>query len=493
MSSKSANFKKNQTGLALLVFIVAVFLAVSTYYFSSISIVAIKTDKIEKTQAVLKRAKQALLAYAQIDWNAALKPGRIGKLPCPDLRAVGSDGEQDSPCGLAYSNAVGYFPWRTLGMEITKDSSGSCLLYAVSPAYKVAPVAALNPDSYGQFLKLDNTGAIIQGLLPEERPVAIIIAPQATLPGQVRETIAGVTCGSYYGNNIFNLMAAYLDSNGVTNNAAMNPGVNNNIDEITSAYAGSAEAANPINDRVITISHREFWDALDQTITSAAFDTKMKNLTEAITLCFARYGFNNGSRLPMPANLSLAEYRRSADYIGAGLFNNGYSGRLPYNVSLSNAEIGNGDLSNIFSNAYCDGLDLRSTDTVESINFSNVSGSDNGEYFDLWSNWKDYFFYAISKDFNPSSSAICSGNCINVGASQYAGAVFFSGIKLAGQTRYSPPFDPYNKQAVANYLENNNAIKFPDNMGNANYNTVGGGSNDVMFCIKTNMSVNECL
>ncbi len=496
MINNQTGGKKKQQGLALLVLVIIIFLAMTTYYFSSISIVEIKADKVEQTQAVLKRAKQALLAYAVTKWYQPGEGGKMGKLPCPDYNNNGVDGEQDGNCGNAYANAIGYFPWRTLGLEITKDSSGACLLYAVSPAYKTSPAAALNPDSYGQFRIVNNAGAVVQGALPEDRPVAVIIAPEAALSGQARENNPAITCGSYYGNNIFNLTAAYLDNNGNTNNAAIDPGTDNVIENFVAMYAGSDETNNPLNDRLVTISHRELWDAMQEVITGAAFDTRMRNLTEAIALCFAEYGDHNGERLPMPAALDLngGEYRKNSDYDDSGNFSVRFAGRLPYNVSRANTEINNGDDDNIFSNAYCDGLDLPSTGVTETINFSNDMGSDQGEYFDLWSNWKDHFFYAISKDHNPSeSTAGCSGDCIKVGGSTYAGVVFFSGLKQVGQSRYAPPFEADDKKDVANYLENNNAADFPDNGGDADYDIVSGGSNDVMFCIKSDMSVVECL
>ena len=89
-------------------------------------------------------------------------------------------------------------------------------MYAVSPAYKNSPESALSPDSFGQFRLVDNLGATLQGLLPEDRPVAIVIAPGSTLPGQVRVSNVGTFCGSYYGDDIAVLIAAYLDNNGVT-------------------------------------------------------------------------------------------------------------------------------------------------------------------------------------------------------------------------------------------------------------------------------------
>ena len=145
---------------------------------------------------------------------------------------------------------------------------------------------------------------------------------------------------------------------------------------------------------------------------------------------------------------------------------------------------------------------------LDVINDTDDDGSDNGEYFDLWQNWKDHFFYAISAHFKPSgvgSTTSCSSDCVKVSGTEYAGIIFFSGLKQAvagvDQTRYAPPFDGAlaldgvdDKDDISNYLEDNNVADFPDNTGNADYDPVNAvSSNDVMFCIRQDMSVIECL
>ena len=502
--------KNKQSGLVLLVMVVVIFLAISIYYFSSISLVEVKVDKIVKTQVVLKRAKQALLDYALANWRLTNETGKIGKLPCPDYGSNGVDGEQDGNCGNAYANGIGYFPWRTLGIDITKDSSGSCLLYVVSPAYKTSPAAALNPDSYGQFRIVDSNGATSQGVSPEDRPVVVIIAPGSTLTGQARINNSVDICDSYYSDNISNLIAAYLDNDGTTNNAAIDPATNNIIENFVAKYAGSEQSNNPLNDSLITITHGEFWDVMQSTIESAAFNDRMKNLTEAITVCFAAYGLSNANNnLPMPAPLSIngGEYRRNVDYDDSGVFTAAFAGRLPYDVLRANTELVNGNNSHIFDNSFCDNLSLPAAG-INDIHFTDDDGSDNGEYFDLWQNWKDHFFYAISAHFKPSgvgSTTSCSSDCVKVSGTEYAGIIFFSGLKQAvagvDQTRYAPPFDGAlaldgvdDKDDISNYLEDNNVADFPDNTGNADYDPVNAvSSNDVMFCIRQDMSVIECL
>ena len=435
--------KKKQSGIVLLVMVIVIFLAISTYYFSSISLVEIQVDKIEKTQVVLKSAKQVLLDYALINWRMTGQAGKIGKLPCPDYKdgALEIDGEQDGSCGNAYANAIGYFPWRTLGIDITKDSSGSCLLYAVSPAYKTSPAAALNPDSYGQFRIVDNAGVTSQGVLPEDRPVVVIIAPESTLTGQARINNSVDICGSYYSNNISALVAAYLDNNGITNNAAIDPATNNAVENFVAKYAGSEQGNNPLNDRLITITHGEFWDVMQSTIESPAFNNKMEYLTEAIAVCFAAYGTSNPPKnnLPMPASIDVngGEYRRNVDYDDSGVFTTAFAGRLPYDVSRANSGIPINNQAYIFDNAFCDNMSLPAAG-INDIHFTDGNGSDHGEYFDLWQNWKDHFFYAISAHFKPGgagSTTSCGSDCVEVNGTKYAAIVFFSGLKRSGQTR----------------------------------------------------------
>ena len=390
---------KRQNGIAMLMIVIALALTISLYYFSTVSVVDIQNDNALKTQAELKRAKQALLDYALINWRRAGEGGKIGKLPCPDYLPAANEGSQDGNCGTAYSNAIGFLSWRELGIDVPKDSSGSCFLYIVSPAYKSSPVAALNRDSYGQIQIVDSLGGVIQGASPEDRPVAVIIAPGGALAGQARIFDEDSICGLDYAN-----ILAYLDDHGTINNAALAAAANNVIDVLVNSYAGSDDLdnPNPLNDRLITITHKEFWDALDSSITDVAFNTRMDNLTEAIALCLAAYGSNNGDHLPMPAALDLnlvlnnREYRNDSLYQDSNVFTSGFSGRLPYDISNANAvlpaPVGPANDVKLFGNAVCDDVDLV-TGVFNNINFNDV----NGEFFELWQNWKDHFFLCHSR------------------------------------------------------------------------------------------------
>jgi len=511
--------KNKQCGIALLMVVIVLALAVSGYYFSKISVIDIKLDSKLRTQFELKRAKQALLDYALIKWRAGSETGQLGKLPCPDYTSNNNEGSQDTGCGNAYADAIGFFPWRTLGIDVPKDSSGSCFLYVVSPAYKSSPIAALNPDSYGQIQIVDSSGAVVQGATPEDRPIAVIIAPGKVLSAQLRVFDNDSICGNDYDN-----VASYLDDDGTNDNTAIDPSVDNVIDLLVGSYAGSEEGDNPdpLNDRLITITHQEFWGAMGSTITDTAFDEQMEILTEAIAHCLAAYGSNNSRYLPVPALMNLAggEYRKSSDYNDSGIFTEGYSGRLPYNISKANEEVSATTNNNIlFKNSYCDGLNIMSTsDPVWFTDPDPLSDILEGKYYQLWSNWKDHFFYAISKSHNPDAVAPtnnCSGDCLEVSGTKYAGIVFFAGLK-DGQQRYTRPFDGGSanktvdidnvddKDDIGNYLENNNADDFPSysgdplvviqpvNDGFRDFSPDSNPTNDIRFCITPAMTVNQC-
>ncbi|MCK4674911.1 MAG: hypothetical protein KAT61_03280 [Gammaproteobacteria bacterium] len=513
--------KKQQHGLALLVLVIMLALTFTAYYFSSISVIEIQADNIQNSRKNLRHAKQALIGYALSNWRTANGAGKLGKLPCPDYKSTLEDGEQDGNCGNAYANGIGYLPWRTLGIDVPKDSSGSCLLYAVSPAYKTSPAAALNPESYGQLKTVDSAGNPQQGTIPDERLVAVIIAPGNVLPGQTRLNDPNIKCGSYYSNDIVDLVNAYMDDDGITDNTDIVSSPDNTIDEFVHKYSESETLATILNDRLITISYDEIWVPLLKDLErDNFFDTKMRNLTEALAKCLAEYATYNDTTkgkksLPWPAALDLNEYRNSYSYDDNADDTKGHAGRLPYQVLNSNATIGN-DLTEpsapyagFMEYSLCNNLNVGGT-TID------LTDKD-GEYWNLWSNWKEYFFYVLSKSYNPDNSGVdCAAGCIQLSVDR-AGIVFFSGLKQTvggvDQQRYSPPLDvaqaldgANDKDEVFNYLENNNAADFPDDAGilpagdgglafepGRTFEAVGGTSKDIMYCINTDLSVVECL
>jgi hypothetical protein len=107
-------------------------------------------------------------------------------------------------------------------------------------------------------------------------------------------------------------------------------------------------------------------------------------------------------------------------------------------------------------------------------------------------NWKDHFFYAVSKKYAledgvPPTAAhtgcLAPGDCVSVNTTNYAAVVFFGNSPY----RDSPEFQSRNiadKFDIANYLENGNDAIFTDAGGNGAYNPViAANSNDVIYCL----------
>ena len=476
--------KKKQNGIALLVLVIVLALTLSTYYFTSISVVDIQIDRLEKTRNALKQAKQALINYAVM--HADRRPavdnvGEFGYLPCPHI-SDGLEGKQDGTCNGRYKNTIGYLPWYSLDTEVLKDGNGNCLWYAVSSSYKNSPNSLLiNEDTNGMFQIVDSSGAVVKGNSPEDRVVAIIFSPGHLLDSQNRNFDATTNCGDDAAN-----VAAYLDNDGTTSNATIDAN-EDKIDQFVHATLTSDAEGVPYNDYFITITREELWSAI--TVRSD-FNDKMRNLTEALALCLRNYAMINGfNRLPWPAPIALADYRIDLNYDDTNA--SGYNGRLPFIVTDSNTAITVGTNAELFEQGACDvagGLpvDLRlATD----------------EYRRLWNNWKDHFFYVVSNEYAPAPTLKpVPGSCVdcvtvNTMTNQMAGIVIYAGSRLGTQVRTGPvsttvPVDIDEKDSIINYIENTNESDFPDNAGNRAY--VTGGGNDIMFCIGTDLAVAEC-
>jgi len=462
-----------QNGIALLILVIVVALTITTYYFSSISLVDYQVNNLEQTRSALKKAKQALINYAVMhaDGSGSGNPGEFGYLPCPHI-ANATEGVQDLTCKARYKNTIGYLPWISLETDILRDGSGNCLWYAVSGSYKNNPNSQLiNEDTNGMFQTVDDNGATIQGGLSHERVVAIVFAAGAPVANQDRTYDPTKACGDDAAN-----VAEYLEGDGITDNSAVQDIVDT-IDQFISASITSDSLAAPYNDLMITISREEIWAAI---MARNDIDGKMQTLTHALAQCLRNYAVTNGlNRLPWPADVALADYRLENNYDDTD-GSSGYFGRYPFIVTGSNAVIGVGANDEIFTQGSC-------TTAGGIIEDLDVAGS---EYRNLWDNWKDHFFYVVSKGFEPDNSAASCGTCITVNMNKMAAVVIYAGSRQGGQLRTGPVgVDVDTKNSVFSYIENGNEAEFPDMTGNGNYVT---GGNDIMFCIDDSLGVAQC-
>jgi hypothetical protein len=485
------NSPGRQKGLVLLGIVIFFVLAVIAYFLSGMSVVEIRQYQVERTAKSLQQAKQALIAYAvtygDIDGDADLLPdfpGAYGFLPCPDYNAGLAEGLEDNGnCGVSGLPKLGYFPWKTLDLPVLKDAGGACLLYAVTGEYKndenlpSTKTQMLNEDTNGMFQIIDDTGAVVRGVNPEDRVVAVILAPGKALPGQDRDFTLGSFCGDDYAN--FN---AYLEDGGGADNSDVTT-VLGTLDQFIHATAASTDDANPNphNDLFVTITRDEIWSAI---VSRTDFVQKMTDLTEALAMCLSDYAAANTlDRLPWPVTTVMADYRDTANYNDNASSAPGYAGRFPFTIDDSNAAIPGANISSaLFSEAGCNAVNVTSGATVDLQTIG-------AEYRVLWENWKDHFFYVVSRDYAPDNVAAACGTCITVGpgpgiGAQRAAAVIFANTRQGGQVRDEPiGGDADTKFNVNNYMDNGNGANFPDIAGNGNYLT--SATNDIMYCLTT--------
>lgn len=464
-----------QRGAALLLLMLVVIVASASVLLANVNRDDLRARRIANTQALLAEAREALLEYAVL--NPDLNAGRPFSLPCPDIDAGGGLPEgvaHTNSCGATGVSVMGRLPWRTLGIAAPKDGASECLWYVVSGSFKDADLATatmINADTNGQLQLVNlDTGAVIEGTLPEDRPVAMVIAAMRPVAGQTRPAAAaGLQCSPGFQASDF------LDSDAGVSNATLG-GAADGLDALAT-YAGIEQGH---NDRIASLSRVEIAARI---ASRSDFETSMRELGLAAAACIANYaatnpGGANDRRLPWPAAVTMVDYRDDAAYddVDNGMF----SGRLPDIVDSSNATTGNGT-GRVLSD--CNPLQVPEWSAMMQMR---------------WQHWKDYYFYAVAESHQPAAVVPSNcGNCLTVnGAGQYAAVLMFSGTRLdaLAQVRNAPPTDADTKRNTVNYLEGNNQLNVPGPGALVDYASQPASAtfNDFLFCIDDNLVVSEC-
>lgn len=473
----STRSRHRQSGAALLLMMLVVIVGAAAVLVTKLNRNSMRFVQSTATQVALADAKDALLSYA-LSYPDTHASAAI-QLPCPDLDDTGGtlDGESHTlNCGATGVTMMGRLPWKTLGITAPRDGAGECLWYAVSGEYKSADVATsamINPDSNGQLeLYQSETGTLIEGQTPDERPVAVILAAGLSLGTQVRQAVSqpGQQCSDDF------TPASFLESDAGSgiSNAVLAGGVG--IDQ----FIRAAGTRDDLNDRILTISRYEL---ANQVYQRHDFDARIATLGDAVTRCVASYGLSNPGgpndlRLPWPAPTTLTDYRVDSQYddVAGGVL----SGRLADIAADSNAATANA-IAQVLAD--CDPVAVPGWGP---------------ELYAQWQQWKDHFFYYVAESFSPAAAvpSTCI-NCITInGAGQYAGVVIFANrrLNLLAQLRDAPPIDADTRSDIGNYLESVNGTNHPYSSGTVDLESrpADGNFNDTLFCIDTSLNVTTC-
>ena len=482
-----------------MVMLVIMVVGSAAFLVSSLSRSAVQTERDQLTTDALVQAKAALIAYAAT--YADTHSGQVhGYLPCPDEGPSNNqEGQADSSCGATNVSRIGKLPWNTLGLQPLKDGSGECLWYAVSGTYKNNPkTQMMNDDTIGLFEVMAPDGVnYLAGSSTDNRAVAVIFAPGNAQGGtQSHSSVSGTpSCGGNY------TASNYLDNDTthVINNSVVSA-IANAVSRFIAGPVKDALGNTTVNDRMIFITKDDIFNAIRR---RADFVDPARNplllMTQKAAECIADYGRHNNNpidltdkRLPWAARSSTAT-DIDCNYRDGSSTTKIMYGRLPYRVSSSRSTT-NGSKNQIPPSS-CSG----GTSSYYQLDVANCPSGWNA-YFPWWSNWKDHVFYSLANNYRPATSnapppfTSCSaGNCLSVnGGGLYAAVVIFAGKKLATQTRSTSS----DQLDFANYLEGSNFISnIPiTTPGNGNYQSGSETSsfNDVLYCIKYDLSVEPC-
>lgn len=223
--------RRAQRGAALLVFATVLILGVVWFTVGALAKAAPTAASREiRTGEALQAGKRALLAYIA-QYAARFDTAEPGQLPCPESPTLANVGEASTSCSATLLN-VGRLPWKTLGIDQLRDGEGEPLWY-VMRGFRNAPI------------NFSTAGLLNHNVSPV---VAMIVAPglprnTASLAG----TLAGCTKQNQLvaNRNTATLNAANFLECGVATGSITSPG--------DSAWT---------NDRVITITQAEWFDAI---------------------------------------------------------------------------------------------------------------------------------------------------------------------------------------------------------------------------------------
>jgi len=284
-----------QRGFALIALLALAALISAFLIASTLNLTAAgdSNDRAQRTIDVLTKAKAALIAHAATEqWQLykalpntpATDPNTYfqpGALPCPD-----KDNDGDADCvGLGIgpnSSIIGRLPWKSMGIDDLRDSSGERLWYAVSHHFRKMQCSSPNVPAGCTTINSDTQACdtpaclageshlTVNGTAPASNLVAIVFAPGAALDlravgGPLQDRGAGP-----------NVPANYLE--------------NFNLGDGTHFTFTTALPTNTFNDRLLVITQADLMAAVEPVV-AAKIEGDVKPLLQDYFTKWGRYPF----------------------------------------------------------------------------------------------------------------------------------------------------------------------------------------------------------
>jgi hypothetical protein len=340
----------------------------------------------------------------------------------------------------------------------------------------------------------DTSGNKLNSDRPEDRIVAIIIAPGEPLSGQNR--LSALFNTSPCGQTRDQVMASdYLEGISGINNSV----ISEQTDQIDSFVGIEAGRLNDnFNDRIITITQQEIFSTiLSHTNSSgkSALQNQLINMGISLANCLIAYSklademidtANSGhfkfpwaAAVNLDSNILSDDYRKSIRYKDQNLLQ---IGRFPFKINRSNYSLGFNPPISLQSNIFTQTKYMSKPE----CNLANSTFPDRR----LWNDWKDQVFYVVADNYTPNSVSIsdCTLNtCPQVNSTNYAALLIISNTRLRSQLRRDSDIEtlsqnPANlKGNISNYLESSNLLNF--NNRNPRGDFTDNSGNDIRICI----------
>lgn len=168
---------KKQNGLALILFVFLISLAITGITIKFLSAGNIQTQLDVRSVNSLVTAKEAVVGNVLTGQSGT----SIGQFPCAEdtsLIGFSTEGQAKGNCSNTVSS-TGRFAWRTIGTGDLRDGNNDKLWYALSEGFRAIPV---NSDTVGKLS--------IDGL--QNQAIAILFSPGVALSSQARTTPSAI-------------------------------------------------------------------------------------------------------------------------------------------------------------------------------------------------------------------------------------------------------------------------------------------------------------
>lgn len=393
----------HQHGHALLIMLAILVMGSVVSLVGQLDGVYARQQQLQRTDAALAQAKEALLAYA-LTYRDEHADEMFGYLPCPDTSGKGGvfvpgDGTATGSCGSAGATVVGLLPYVTLHLPDLRDASGNCLWYAVSGSFKNSPKAAtpMNWDAQAQLSVHAADGTVL--VTPDDAQggaAAVIFAPGLALGAQSRGVI-DQRCRADPAQ-----ATAYLES--------VTP-------DFVRGDRRDAAGNMTNNDRLTWLTPRDIFSRL-----------------------VARADFRNPLVSIPPGQLN-----RLIDALRKALDGRLWAGLATFTAAMAGTPAASAQPKNAADYEQFAGKRVGDLPDLAPLQYA-------GKVFDSdHANWQDQFRYVVCDDIKPITG------CLSLGAQNCRGALLFAGQSINGGPRPSsqkPTAPPPSRSVwLANYFE----------------------------------------